>query len=172
MLLQAHSEALYALCYRVLRDEALTEDVLQQVFLEVHRDLATFEERASPRTWLFSIALHRCQDALKAKRRYSMRVTSDEEMVDAFEDPSSCPETHLERQRLRQVLAESLATLSSEARTAIRLRFQHGLSYEEMAVMLKEKSDTLHARVSRAMAVLRRELSRRGWSRSALLSAT
>ncbi len=162
-LLRAHGEALYDLCFRVLRDEALTEDVLQQVFLEVHRDFAHFEERAAPRTWLFSIAIHRCQDTLKAKRRYRSRVQNDEQQVDAFVDPAEGPEDQLHQQRLREVIAESLAHLSGPARTAILLRFQAGLSYEEMAVVLEEKSDTLHARVARAMSVLRRHLERKGW---------
>ena len=163
-LMRSHGEAVYDLCFRALRDEALTEDVVQQVFLEVHRDYGRFEARASPRTWLFSIAIHRCQDALKAKRRYRSRVENDEGQVDAFEDPASGPEAQLHQRRLREALTEGLANLAPEVQTAILLRFQGGLSYEEMAVMLEEKSDTLHARVTRALGVLRRHLLRKGWA--------
>lgn len=163
-IMRAHGEALRTLCARLLRDEALAEDVVQQVFLEAHRDLPAFEQRATLRTWLCGIAVHRCQDALKARRRYAARVTNDELHVETFETSDPDPGARLEHNRLREALNGGLAALSPEARTAVTLRFQHGLSYEEMARTLGEKSDTLNARVTRAISVLRRDLESKGWS--------
>jgi RNA polymerase sigma-70 factor (ECF subfamily) len=163
-IMRAHGEALRSLCARLLGDETLAEDVAQQVFLEAHRDLLGFEQRASLRTWLCGIAVHRCQDALKARRRYTARVTSDELQVETCETSEPDPGTWLERSRLWEALHGGLAALSPEARLAVTLRFQHDLSYEEMARTLGEKADTLNARVTRAISVLRRDLERKGWS--------
>jgi RNA polymerase sigma-70 factor, ECF subfamily len=162
-LVSAHGAALRDLCRRVLRDDVLAEDVLQQVLLEAHRDARRFQARAALRTWLLSIAWHRCQDALKARRRYQARVTTDDDEVIAYRDPAHDPEVQLQRQRLGEALRGALAALSDDARAAIGLRFSHGLSYEQMATLLGEKPDTLHARVTRAVSALRRELARQGW---------
>src|SRR3954471_17634887 len=62
-MMHEHGKAVLGLCLRVTRDATLAEDVTQQVFLEAYRDLDRFEGRSSPRTWLFSIASHRCFDA-------------------------------------------------------------------------------------------------------------
>lgn len=162
-LMEAHGDALYSLCVRVLRDPQEAEDVLQQVFIEAHRDLRRFEGRASPRTWLFSIAIHRCQDAIKAKRRLFHRIQTDDKAVVSFEDPAVGPEGQFEQQRQLIDLAKCLAKLSSEARLAVLLRFQLGMSYTEMAVELGAKSDTLQTRVQRALPMLKRCLERKGW---------
>jgi RNA polymerase sigma-70 factor (ECF subfamily) len=163
-LMEAHGDALYSLCLRVLRDPAQAEDVLQQVFVEAHRDLMRFEGRSSLRTWLFGIAIHRCQDALKANRRLSRRIETDEDAVVAFEDPGDGPDGKLERQRQLADLAKCLGALSSDSRLAVLVRYQLGMSFDEMAVKLKAKSDTLQARVQRALPVLKRCLERKGWS--------
>lgn len=164
VIVRAHGEALRDLCLRILEDATLAEDVLQQVLLEAHRDFWRFQERAALRTWLFSIAIHRCQDAIKAKRRYRARVKNDDLEVEAYQDPAQDPAAQLQEQRLWEALNGSLIGLSSDARTAIFLRFQRGMSYEEMAALLGEKSDTLHARVTRALSALRRDLARKGWT--------
>lgn len=163
-IMRDHGKAVRSLCARLLGDETLAQDVVQQVFLEAHRDLLAFERRAALRTWLCGIAVHRCQDALKARRRYAARVTSDELHLESCETTEPDPGTSLERSRLWEALHGGLATLSPDARVAVTLRFQHDLSYEEMARTLGEKSDTLNARVTRAISVLRRDLERKGWS--------
>src|SRR5215470_7367325 len=64
-MMQAHGNAVRGFCLRVVRDRALADDVTQQVFLEAYRDLEGFQGRSSSRSWLFSIASHRCVDALR-----------------------------------------------------------------------------------------------------------
>ncbi len=163
-LMRAHGAALRSLCVRLLDDPALADDVVQQVFLQAHRDLVAFQRRASLRTWLFSIAVHRCRDAQKARRRYAARVTQDELYVESFECPDSDPGSRLEHTRLWAAVSRGLATLPARARTALALRFHHGLSYEEMSRVLGDKPDTLNARVTRAISALRRELMSQGWA--------
>jgi RNA polymerase sigma-70 factor (ECF subfamily) len=163
-LMAAHGDAIYSLCLRVLRDHVQAEDVLQQVFLEAHRDLTRFTGRSSLHTWLFSIAIHRCQDAIKARRRRIRRIHSDEDAVATFEDPGEGPEGQLHQRRRLIDLGMCLGELSSDARLAVLLRFQLGMSFEEMASNLDAKSDTLQARVKRALPVLKRCLERKGWN--------
>src|SRR5262249_44019794 len=68
-LIQRYGDAVHRYCREALRDAALADDVHQQVFIEVFRDLPRFAGRAPVRIWLFAIARHRALDAIKARAR-------------------------------------------------------------------------------------------------------
>jgi RNA polymerase sigma-70 factor (ECF subfamily) len=162
-LMDAHADVVFSLCVRVLRDRQLAEDVAQQVFLEAHRDLDRFQGRSSLRTWLLGIAGHRCQDAIKARRRRLQRIESDEQAMIEFVDPEGDPTDRLMQSRLFEALGDCLAHLSEEARMTVLLRFKSGMSYQEMEASIGAKADTLQARVARALPALRRCLESKGW---------
>jgi RNA polymerase sigma-70 factor (ECF subfamily) len=157
LLMHRHGDVVYRYCRAALRDIHLADDVFQQVFLEAYRDLKRFSGRSSVRTWLLSIARHRVLDATKARRRAHARVSDAalDEVTDA-PDPRPSAAESFDDMRLRQALAASLEGLSTEVRNAVLLRFQHGLSYEDMAEVCGESPATLHARVTRALPLLRK----------------
>jgi RNA polymerase sigma factor (sigma-70 family) len=163
-LMEAHGEAVFGYCLRVIRVHALAEDVTQQVFLEAYRDLDRFAGLSSPRAWLFGIACHRCLDALKKQQRFSALIENNEEAVAAFEDPGPGPGEHVDRGQLVAALEECLGQLSPEIRATVLLRFQTGATYEEMSERLGASADTLQVRVARALPVLRRCVKKKGWT--------
>lgn len=73
-------------------------------------------------------------------------------------DPRDELNTRLDESRAQTALAAALRELDPEIRTAIKLRFHDGLSFEEMAARSGEKAGTLQARVSRALAKLQRQV--------------
>jgi len=163
-LMEAHGEAVFGFCVRELRDRSQAEDVTQQVFLEAYRDLDRFRWRSSPRTWLFSIAYHRCLDALKSQQRRAQRIESNDHAVVEFEDPGDGPIEHADRVRLLAALEQCLTLLSAGVRATVLLRFLTGCTFEEMATRLDAHADALQVRVARALPVLRRCLRRKGWT--------
>jgi RNA polymerase sigma-70 factor (ECF subfamily) len=161
-LMDQHGTAVFNLCSRVLRDRALAEDVLQQVFIHAYRDIERFERRSSARTWLLRIAIHRCQDAIKARDRH--RVADDPDAIRHAVDPGRMPAERVESSRLVRALEECLDELSDDVRATVLLRFQSGFSYREMAGPLDASAEALQARVSRALPALRRCLEEKGWA--------
>jgi RNA polymerase sigma-70 factor (ECF subfamily) len=147
----------------MLRDRELAEDVAQQVFIEVHRDLARFRGDSSLKTWLIGIAHHRCGDAIKSRARRSARIELDDQAITDHPDTSSAPLERIDLERLRLVIEDCLEELSDDVRETVLLRFLSDMTYEEMAVLLGRKADTLCVRVARAMPVLKRCLERKGW---------
>ncbi|MBX3159454.1 MAG: sigma-70 family RNA polymerase sigma factor [Deltaproteobacteria bacterium] len=164
LLVASHGRAVYAFCARMLRDRVLAEDVSQQVFLEACRDLDRFQGRSAMRTWLLSIASHRCRDAMKATRRRNERIEADDQAVASAPGTDAPPIERLDRARLHAALERCLEHLSLEARAAVLLRFRSEMSYEEMAAALGAKADTLQARVARALPMLRRCFESKGWN--------
>jgi len=134
-------------------DTELAQEVRQQVFVEVYRDLPTFASRAPVRGWLFAIVKHRCLDQTKSSRRWTARYknerTPESEIDDA--DPGDQIDVH----RMARMLEYCLSKLSPAAREAVLLRYQQELSYDEAAVATGERPGTLQQRVARALPVLR-----------------
>lgn len=162
-LMDAYGQAVFGFCVRYLHNHSLAEDVLQRVFIDAYRDIDGFQGRSSFCQWLLGIANHRCQDARKSQMRREQRISSDEQAMVSFADPGSTPTERLESTRLAAALADCLANLSEEVRTTVLLRFQQGMSYEEMSDLLGANAGTLHARVSRALPALKRCLESKGW---------
>jgi len=158
-LMQRHGAAVYRYCRTTLRDEALAEDVHQQVFIEAFRDLPRFEGRATVRTWLFTIARNRAIDAGRARTRRQSQL--EEVEVQDAPDPRPLAGESLDDARLREALVASLDELGHDLRAAVLLRYQQGFTFEAMAEVCGEKPGTLQARVARALLQLRAHIEAR-----------
>jgi RNA polymerase sigma-70 factor (ECF subfamily) len=162
-LMRLYGDALYRHCYGTLLDPDLAADVHQTVFVEAWRDLPRFNRRSSFKTWLFAIARHRCLDALKIGRRRRARFTADEDAPEPVE-PARDAETELAAHAMLPPLESCLGGLRAESRTAVLLRFQESMSYEEMGRLTGELAGSLQARVARALPALRKCLEAAGVS--------
>jgi RNA polymerase sigma-70 factor (ECF subfamily) len=159
LLMQRHGDTVYRYCRRALGDPELAEDVRQQVFIEAFRDLPKFSSRSTVRTWLFSIARHRVIDAARRRRRSEARVLEREDAeLATMGDPRPSPAESLE---LRQTLEASLAALGDDERMTVLLRFQLGLSFQEIAELCGASPGAHHARVMRALPQLRQRIQSR-----------
>jgi RNA polymerase sigma-70 factor (ECF subfamily) len=152
-LMRRYGAAIYRFCREALRDPTLADDVHQQIFLQVHRDLARFGERSSLRTWLFAIARNRVLDAIRSHRRAHLHI-EDRDTCDV-PDPSPSPGERIDDIRLHQALAACFAELDEHMRTVVLLHYQQGFTFEDMAEIYGEKPGTLQARVMRTLPKLR-----------------
>ena len=162
-LVEEHGDAVYAFCLRTLRNPALAEDVAQQVFLHALRDIARFQGRSPLLVWLIGIAAHRCMDAINSERRRLRRIELNDQATLVVPDLACSPTDRIDRSRWIEALEKCLSVLASEVRMTVLLRFQSGMSFPEMSEVLGVRSETLQARVARALPVLRRCLEGKGW---------
>lgn len=153
-LMQRHGTAVYRYCREELDDRTLADDVHQQIFIQAHRDLTRFAGRSTLRTWLLAIARHRVLDAAKSRRRAQAHIEEDD-MADAV-DPTPPPGERLDDARLQRTLITCLHRLGEHVRGVLVLRFQQGLTFEDLAAIYGDKPGTLQARVMRSLPVLRR----------------
>lgn len=161
-LMTMHGQAVYSRCLRIVGEVGTAQDVLQHTFLDAFRDLETFEQRSSFRTWLLGIATHRSLDAVRARRRRNAHlVDADQVQIEDLASPAIVSET-AERAQRRRALEACLGKLDANIRAAVLMRFQEELTFEVMAERLGEKAGTLQARVARAMPALRKCLDGKG----------
>ncbi len=165
-LLDLYGAAIFSYCARVLRDEVLAQDVQQVVFLEVHRDLPKFRRESSLWTWISRIAHNRCMDAAARRRRERQRSVpldgDDDVALPVSTNPS--PDATSERARWRAALERCLDRLSEPVRATVLMKYHQGLTFDEMAEVVGDRSGTLQVRVSRALPILRQCLERAGVS--------
>ena len=146
------SAKLYGICLRVLHDEAEAQDVLQEVYLVVWRNADRFDAaRASPITWLATIARNRAIDRLRSKNLLSGDIVEALDIAD--DSPSSLDvlEQAEDSSRLRRCLDE----LDERARTMIRCAFFDGLTYAALAERERVPLPTMKSWIRRGLQRLR-----------------
>ncbi|MCZ4326602.1 ECF RNA polymerase sigma factor SigK [Brachybacterium paraconglomeratum] len=148
---------LFALIRRVVRDVAMSEEVLQEVYVEVWRQATRFDaRRGSARSWLCTIAHRRAVDTVRsseaARRRDSEDglLTLEQQVVDVQEEGIMRVESGRVRQAMR--------TLTSAQSEAIRLAYFGGYSHREVAALLDIPVGTAKTRIRDGMIVLRDRL--------------
>lgn len=158
---ERYGAALYRFVRNLMGADDVSDDVYQTVLIEAYRDLESFGGRSSLRTWLFSIARHRCLDALKANRRRAARFESTDDAPEVADLRPRVDERMSDEQVLA-ALARCLDQLPPELRMVLLLCFQEGFGYDDIARITRLRNETLRARVSRAMPALRACIEREG----------
>jgi RNA polymerase sigma-70 factor, ECF subfamily len=144
-----HVPALLRYARSLLRDEAGTEDLVQDVLVAAYANAASYTPDRPLRSWLFTILHNRfVSDARRAAVRERHRAALAE-APPPVQPPEQ--ETHL---RLRQI-ERSLRALGDDQRAVLHLVAVEGLSYQEAAAVLAIPIGTLISRLSRARARLR-----------------
>jgi RNA polymerase sigma-70 factor (ECF subfamily) len=137
-----HRVALYHWLLRLVGDEALAEDLLSDVFLDVWRQAAKFEARSSVSTWLLAIARYK---TLARRRRIDAEL--DEEVAVIIADPADNPELVLQKKNQAELARRSLARLSPEHGEVIDLVYYHGKSVREVAEIVGVTEATVKTRM-------------------------
>src|SRR5438105_5896469 len=117
-----HQVAVYRWLLRIVSDDALAEDLVSEVFLDVWRKAASFEARSSVSTWLLAIARHK---ALSARRR-RLDAGLDEEIAAEICDPADDPEISLLKKDQGELLRQGIGNLPHKHREVLDLVYYHG----------------------------------------------
>ena len=145
-----HQVHIYRFALRFLRDEAMAEDVVSEVFLHVWRRADQFEFRCAVSTWLLAITRNTAISALRCRSEAEL----DSEMASAIVDPADDPECSTNKKVLGSLLQICLASLSQAHREVIDLVYYHELSIDEVAEIIGIPAGTVKTRMFHA----RREL--------------
>jgi len=148
------SAKLFGVCLRILGEQAEAEDVLQEVYMTVWRKAADFDAgRASPMTWLITIARNRAIDRLRASRR-SRRMDPIDAASDLADDTPGA-DSALASAQDHARLHQCLGGLAEHERAALRGAFFDGNTYEDLAERMRVPLGTMKSWIRRAMIKLK-----------------
>jgi RNA polymerase sigma-70 factor (ECF subfamily) len=142
-LVDKYKQPVINLAIRTLRDATEAEDLAQNVFVQVYKSAHRYRISAKFSTWLFTIARNLCLNEIRRRSRHpaesidAAHPEQEDQPLHQYEDKkiSAPPEIVLQRE-LEAKIAEVLAGLPENQRTAILLCRQEELSYEEIAEVL------------------------------------
>jgi RNA polymerase sigma factor (sigma-70 family) len=141
----------YGLALRIVRDERLAEDAVQDAFLAVWRQAASFRpERANARTWVLTFVHRRAVDLVRREERRRAEPLE----VEAEAVTGSTAEA-AELRRSREAVQRALAELPDDQRRPIELAYYAGLSQSELAERLGEPLGTIKSRMFTGLKRLR-----------------
>lgn len=144
---------LFGLLARILNSREEAEDVLQEVFLQVWKRAADFDEqRGRPFTWLVTVARSRAIDRLRVLA--SRQRLAESAAQDATEDASDAVADTLHAEQ-REIVGRALATLPEEQRRTLKLAYFEGLTQSEIAAQLGTPLGTVKTRMRAGMMKLR-----------------
>ncbi|MCX5784431.1 MAG: sigma-70 family RNA polymerase sigma factor [Elusimicrobia bacterium] len=150
---------------RITGNTAAAEDLFQDVFVKLARSPKAYGERFKFSAWLFTVAHHAAMDYFRRRSaQKTVPLDGDAEnpgAADCLASGEPGPEQAVQNLELKRRVEKALALLSEDQREIFYLRHYSGLSFREIAALLKIPIGTALARVSRAAAVLRRELENR-----------
>jgi RNA polymerase sigma-70 factor (ECF subfamily) len=161
---------IYGICYRFTNSASDAEDLTQDVFIKVYKNLNTYDlAKGSFQTWMTTLArnllvdhfrrtrLDRASDSLDAS------LGSDEDgptLGDRLVDTGIPQDKHVAGLEVKAAIQEALKQLSPELREAVILRDLEDMDYKEIAQVLRIPEGTVKSRISRGRGELARLLQR------------
>jgi RNA polymerase sigma-70 factor, ECF subfamily len=159
MLVEKHQSFVLSLAYRFVRDSNEAEDITQEAFVRLWKNLHKYRHEVKLTTWLYKIVTNLCLDYLKSStRKYSQRATSvDDEMKLTV---ASTPDQSLLDDELRNALLKMSEELTPKQKAVFVLRDLEELDVQEVSQILNEsaaniKSNLYYARLKMSELIRR-----------------
>ncbi len=150
---RSFSPFVYTVALRMVRGHEGAEDITQEVFLKIYKNVWKFRFRSSLKTWIYRVTFN---TVLNFLRKYpSGRYIEMKDPAQYAVEPDVYE--HIRKEDNRQRLDTLLEKLNPDQRACIVLRELQGFSYEEIAQTLRIKINTVRSRLKRARRILMNE---------------
>lgn len=162
-LVERHQRMVVGTVGRMLGTNSDAEDIAQQVFVRVWKNLKRYEPRAKFTTWLLKITRNLVFNELRRRSRHPavpLQSETDEEERPLKDEHAASPDATLLEHELQEAVDAAIAQLPETQRMAVILRRYEELSYEEIAETLDQSVSAVKSLLFRARTELRESLKR------------
>ena len=161
-LYERYGRPAYSLARRILTEETLAQDVVQEVFLSLWRDARRFDAgRGTVATYLLSMTHHRAVDVVRREENLRRWRTSDEGL-ELEPDPKARVEDEVEASERRAEVRAALAELPAAQREALLLAYFGGYTQREVAALVGVPLGTVKTRMAAGMRKMKEALQDAG----------
>ncbi len=162
ILIGRYLKQIYNFVARYSGDPAEANDLTQETFIKVWKNLQKFDLDRNFKTWLFTIARNTSLDRIRKKKAlpFSALEEEREDFLNQFESEEKLADELFDQELKRETVLKAVATLSPIYQSVIMLRYGENFSFTEIAAILKEPIDTVKSRYRRALIQLRQLLEK------------
>lgn len=168
-IVELYRDRVYNLTFRMMGNAEDAEDVAQEVFISVFKNIDSFRGDAKFSTWLYRVAANHCKNRIKyLARRHDRQKDQFDETIDRDQasgaltgpTPSPRPDARLETMELERVMRAAIQSLDENQRLLVVLRDIEELSYEEICAITELPQGTVKSRLHRARVELRKKMTK------------
>ncbi len=167
-IIKMYEQKVHSTIFYMIKNESAVEDIAQEVFIKVYRNISKFNEKSSLYTWIYRITVNACYDEIKKEKKIvsisNYVETEDGEQEVEFEDEKQNVSEIVESKLERNMLIDTIKQLPEEAHSLIVLRDIRGFSYWEIADMLNMKLGTVKSKINRSRNQLKTLLESKGFN--------
>ncbi|MEI0739044.1 RNA polymerase sigma factor SigW [Paenibacillus sp. JTLBN-2024] len=162
-IVELYKDKIYHLAYRMLSNRHEAEDIVQETFLRVYRNLDRYDQNQKFSTWIYRIATNLCIDRLRKKKpTYSLDAEmNDQEGMDGYSmipSDNRTPESEALLSETQQIIYQAIDSLPAKYKSVMILRYLQDLSLQEISDVLGMPVTTIKTRVHRGREFLRKKL--------------
>ncbi|WPB77550.1 RNA polymerase sigma factor [Archangium violaceum] len=158
-LFEQHSPAVWRFLRDLFRDDSAADEATQETFVRAHGKLGALRDDARLASWLLGIARHIYLESRRTRGTHLDIASEESEPLLEAILPSPTPEDLLLNREMEGLLAEALGELREERRSALLLRIDHGLAYEDIAQVMGWSLPKVKNEIHRARLQLRERLA-------------
>jgi RNA polymerase sigma-70 factor (ECF subfamily) len=163
LLLEKHRGPVIHFLYRMVQNQAIAEELAQEVFLRVYRSRTTYEPTAKFTTWLFRIVTHLALNWIRDVRNERLQESLDQEVSDGPGRQVATREPSIEQQLLRQAwlgeVRQAIEALPAKQRAAVLMHKYEEMEYSQIAGVLNCSESAIKSLLFRAYEALRARLA-------------
>ena len=152
VLIKRYLKPIYNFAFQFVGNSPEAEDITQEVFVKMWRNLKKFNRQKKFKTWIFAIAKNTGLDFLRKKKKLS---TLSLEEYFYLSDLSSSPKEIFEKENLKEKIQEAIEKLSLKTKEILNLYYIEGFNLREIGEILEESINTVKSKHRRAIAKLK-----------------
>jgi RNA polymerase sigma factor (sigma-70 family) len=155
-LMEEYGDLVVRLAFTYVKQKQLAEDISQEVFISCYKNLETFQNKASYKTWLYRITVNKCKDYF---RSWSYRNISYHDFFRLiFPSGGQSVEASILEGEEKEIIFEKVLALPIKLREVIILQYYEELTVNEISELLGINSNTVKTRLHRAKKLLQSSL--------------
>jgi RNA polymerase sigma-70 factor (ECF subfamily) len=158
-LIAKYLKPIYSFVFRNVGSNADAEDITQEVFVKVWKNIRKFDQNKNFKPWIFQIAKNASIDFLRKKKTIPFSKFDNNKGQNVLtENIASAPANLIENLSDKRVLAAAMQGLNKKEQKIVGLRHNQGMSFKEIAEYSKESINTVKSRYRRALKNMRKDI--------------
>lgn len=158
-LIHSYGNEVLKIAYIYLKDKHLAEDIFQEVFVKVYKNYGKFRGKSSEKTWILTITINTCKDALRSSwfKKVFMFTGAEKHTIDDLPSAEALEDNVIKQMQHKQLLTH-IMNLPSKYKEIILLYYYEHMSTFEISKILKIPEGTVRSRLFRAREILKYDI--------------